>query len=206
MSPVQRPTRDQVRIFPTAHDFGRWLEEHHATRTELFVGYYRKATGKVAMTYPESVDEALCHGWIDGITYRIDDEVRATRFTPRRPTSNWSAVNIAKMAQLEAAGRLRPAGIRAFETRDRRKDAAYSYERETLRLPPDGERALRANAAARAYWDGRSDSFRRSVTFWVVSAKREATRQRRMEQLITDAAAGRPPRPFGYGRATEGTS
>jgi uncharacterized protein YdeI (YjbR/CyaY-like superfamily) len=122
VSPVQRPTRKQVRVFDTAADFRAWLDEHHATATELFVGFYRKAAGKTVMTYPESVDEALCYGWIDGITFRIDDELRAQRFTPRRRGSNWSAINVAKIAALTEAGRMQPAGTRAFEARDPRKD------------------------------------------------------------------------------------
>jgi uncharacterized protein YdeI (YjbR/CyaY-like superfamily) len=123
VSPVQRPTRDQVTVFATPKDFQDWLEANHDRAPELFVGYYRKGSGKSAMTYPESVDEALCYGWIDGITFRIDDEVTATRFTPRRRTSNWSAVNIAKVAKLTKAGRMHPAGTRAFEERDRGKSA-----------------------------------------------------------------------------------
>jgi uncharacterized protein YdeI (YjbR/CyaY-like superfamily) len=121
MSPVQRPTRDQVAIFPTSADFRTWLETNHAITPELFAGYYRKGSGKSAMTYPESVDEALCYGWIDGITFKIDDEVTATRFTPRRRTSNWSAPNVAKVAELTKAGRMHPAGMRAFEERGGRK-------------------------------------------------------------------------------------
>lgn len=123
MSPVQRPTRQQVAVFATAADFRRWLDANHETASELFVGFYRKGSDKTAMTYPESVDEALCYGWIDGITFKIDEELRTTRFTPRRRTSNWSAVNIAKIAALTKAGRMQPAGTRAFEERDRRKDA-----------------------------------------------------------------------------------
>jgi uncharacterized protein YdeI (YjbR/CyaY-like superfamily) len=123
VSPVQRPTRDQVRIFRTAPDFRAWLDANHDTAAELFVGYYRAGTGKTAMTYRESVEEALCYGWIDGITYKVDEEVRATRFTPRRKGSNWSAVNIAKIAALKAEERMHPAGLRAFEQRHRRKDA-----------------------------------------------------------------------------------
>ena len=123
MSPVQRPTRSHVAIFVTAADFRDWLDANHDTASELFVGYYRKGAGKTAMTYPEAVDEALCYGWIDGITFRIDDEVTATRFTPRRRTSNWSAPNVAKVAALAKAGRMHPAGTRAFEERDRRKSA-----------------------------------------------------------------------------------
>src|SRR5215210_9241311 len=122
MSPVQRPTRAQARVFDTPAAFRAWLDAHHDTAVELFVGCYKKGAGKSAMTYPESVDEALCYGWIDGITYRIDDEVTATRFTPRRRTSNWSAVNIAKIGALRASGRLHPAGLRAFEERDPRRD------------------------------------------------------------------------------------
>jgi uncharacterized protein YdeI (YjbR/CyaY-like superfamily) len=117
MSPITRPRREQVSIFATADDFRAWLDASHATAPELFVGYYKKASGKSAMTYAQAVEEALCYGWIDGITFRIDDEVTATRFTPRRRTSNWSAPNIAKVAELTKAGRMHPAGIRAFEER-----------------------------------------------------------------------------------------
>jgi uncharacterized protein YdeI (YjbR/CyaY-like superfamily) len=123
VSPVQRPTRERVAIFPTSAAFGDWLEANHDSARELFVGYYRKGTGKTAMTYAEAVEEALCYGWIDGITYRVDDEVTATRFTPRRRGSNWSAINIARIAELMKAGRMHPAGTRAFEQRDRRKDS-----------------------------------------------------------------------------------
>jgi uncharacterized protein YdeI (YjbR/CyaY-like superfamily) len=114
--------RAEVRLFSTAAAFRDWLAAEHATAPELWVGYYRKGTGKVAITYTESVDEALCFGWIDGLTRRIDDEVYATRFTPRRRRSNWSATNIAKVAELTAAGKMHPAGLRAFEARDRSRD------------------------------------------------------------------------------------
>jgi uncharacterized protein YdeI (YjbR/CyaY-like superfamily) len=123
VSPIPRPTREQVAIFDTPAGFRAWLDANHDIASELFVGYYRKTTGKTAMTYAEAVDEALCYGWIDGTTFRIDDEVTATRFTPRRRKSNWSAVNTAKVAALTKAGRMHPAGTRAFEERDRRRDA-----------------------------------------------------------------------------------
>jgi uncharacterized protein YdeI (YjbR/CyaY-like superfamily) len=183
-------------MFPAAADFRRWLEEHHATEQELFVGYYRKGVPKTAMTYPESVDEALCFGWIDGITRRIDDEVTCTRFTPRRPTSSWSAINIAKVADLTAAGRMRPAGTRAFEERDRRKDAGYSYERPPLELPP---RWL-ARLEALPHWQSETRSFRRQAAYWVMSAKRPETRERRFATLLDASAAGRRPKPFIIGR------
>ena len=116
------PTRADVQVFPSAADFRAWLEANHDTERELFVGYYRRGVPKTAMTYPESVEEALCFGWIDGITRRIDDEVTCTRFTPRRPTSNWSDPNIARVAELTAAGRMHASGIRAFDRRDKRRD------------------------------------------------------------------------------------
>ena len=200
VSPVQRPTREQVAIFPTAFAFRAWLDSNHDTAPELFVGYYRAGARETAMTYPESVDEALCYGWIDGITYRVDEEVRATRFTPRRRGSNWSAINIAKIAELTAAGRMHAAGTRAFEERDRRKDAAYSYEREPRELPAEAEARIRANAPARRYWENQTPSYRRTVTYWITSAKREETRERRLDALIADSAQGRMVKPFRIGR------
>ena len=190
------PTRDDVQIFPTAADFRTWLEASHDTATELLVGYYKKGVPKTSMTYAQSVDEALCFGWIDGLTRRIDDEVYTIRFTPRRKTSNWSAINIAKVAELTAAGRMRPAGVRAFEERDRRKDASYSYGRPVQELPSDMLDRLKAEEAAWAYWQSRTPSFRRQTTHWVVSAKRPETRERRFTALLTDAAAGRDPQPL----------
>ena len=141
-----------VRIFPTAADFRRWLEEHHDTASELWIGYYKKGVPKTSMTYAEAVEEALCFGWIDGQARRIDDEVTAQRFTPRRRTSSWSAINIAKIAELTAAGRMHPAGVRAFEERDRRKDAIYSYERPPQELLPDWLERFEADADAWAHW------------------------------------------------------
>ncbi|HEX9633915.1 MAG TPA: hypothetical protein VGB34_00280 [Candidatus Limnocylindria bacterium] len=121
--PVQPPRAGDVRIFPGPADFRDWLENNHASATHLWVGYYKKGVPKQSVSYAESVEEALCFGWIDGITRRIDDEVYATRFTPRRKGSNWSAPNIAKVAELKAAGRMHAAGLRTFEERDRRRDA-----------------------------------------------------------------------------------
>jgi uncharacterized protein YdeI (YjbR/CyaY-like superfamily) len=153
------------------------------------------------MTYPESVDEALCFGWIDGITYRIDDEVTATRFTPRRRTSSWSAVNIAKMAELDAAGRLHPAGRRAFETRDMRKDASYSYERSALELEPDMADRFRADTAAWAHWEAEQPAYRRTASHWVMSAKRPETRERRFTELLRVSRQGTRPKAFIVERA-----
>ena len=189
-----------VRIFPTAADFRAWLEANHDSAPELWVGYYKKGVPKTSMTYAESVEEGLCFGWIDGLTRRIDDEVYTIRFTPRRKTSNWSAINIAKVAELTAAGRMHPAGLRAFEERDRRKDAIYSYERPATELPADMLARLEADEAAHAYWQSRTTSFRRQATHWVVSAKRPETQERRFATLLADAAAGRDPQPFQVSR------
>jgi uncharacterized protein YdeI (YjbR/CyaY-like superfamily) len=201
VSPVSRPAREQVRIFRSSDEFRAWLEEHHDTATELWVGYWRKGVAKTSMTYPEAVVEALCFGWIDGIGYRIDDELRTNRFTPRRRTSSWSAINIARVAELRAAGRMHHSGIRAFEERDRRKDAIYSYERAAQELPPEWLARLRANPAAWSHWSAERPSYRRTAIDWVASAKRLETRERRFETLLAASAAGIRPRPFVVERA-----
>jgi uncharacterized protein YdeI (YjbR/CyaY-like superfamily) len=193
------PTPTQVEIFPDAPAFRAWLVEHHADADEVWVGYYKKGVAKTSMSYPEAVEEALCFGWIDGIGRRIDDEVHANRFTPRRPTSSWSAINIAKVAELTQAGRMHPAGLRAFEERDRRKDAIYSYENGPMELPPEAEALLRAKPDAWAFWQAQRPSYRRTVVHWVLSAKREETRQRRLAQLIDDCDAGLLIKPMRYG-------
>jgi uncharacterized protein YdeI (YjbR/CyaY-like superfamily) len=190
------PTRDEVAVFPSADDFRAWLERHHDTDADLWVGYYKKGVAKRSISYPESVEEALCFGWIDGITRRIDDEVYAVRFTPRRRTSQWSAINIAKVAQLRAAGRMHPAGLRAFEERDARKDATYPSEGPPLELPSAWLERLRANRSAWERWEAETPSFRRIAATWVMSAKRPETRERRFETLLSDAEAGRRPRAF----------
>jgi uncharacterized protein YdeI (YjbR/CyaY-like superfamily) len=135
--PIRRPSRDEVTIFPGPADFRTWLDHHHNTKQALFVGFYKKRVPKTAMTYAEAVDEALCFGWIDGITYRIDDEMTATRFTPRRRTSSWSAINIAKVAELTAAGRMHAAGLRAFDRGD--VDAARGHLERAVREAVDPE-------------------------------------------------------------------
>lgn len=196
---MSRSTHDDlpnVRIFPTATDFRAWLERNHDRATELWVGYYKKGVPKTSMTYPQAVEEALCFGWIDGQARRISDEVAGQRFTPRRKGSSWSAINIAKRAELDAAGRLHPAGRRAFEGRDRRKDAIYSYERPAQELPPEWLGRLQADEAAWSYWQAETPSYRRTATHWVLSAKRAQTRERRFSTLVADSGAGRRVKPF----------
>lgn len=195
-----RPTREQVSVFPDQAAFREWLESNHDSAPELWVGYYRKDTGKRAMVYAGALEEALCFGWIDGITYRIDDEVYAVRWTPRRKDSNWSAPNIAKIAELKEAGRMHPAGLRAFEERDRRKDLP-SLRDNPLRqaLPPELERRIKAQPAAWTYWQAQTPSYRRQAALWILSAARPETRERRLASLIEDSAAGRPVKPLAYG-------
>lgn len=185
-----------MRVFPDPAAFRAWLDAHHDSEDELWVGFYRASVPNTAMRYPDAVDEALCYGWIDGITYRIDEELRAQRFTPRRPTSGWSAVNIGKVAELRAAGRMHPAGIRAFDDRDRRKDQIHSHERPPHPLPDAWVRRFRADVEAWVYWERQSTSYRNTATHWVMSAVKPETRQRRFDTLLEASRAGTRPRPF----------
>lgn len=200
---MKRPERSEVLVFETAEDFRAWLEANHDTATEAWIGYYRKGVPKTSQSYAEAVDQALCYGWIDGITYRIDDEVTANRYTPRRRGSYWSSVNISKVERLMAAGLMADAGIRAFEARDAQAAARYSYENRPTDLPPEMLARLHANSAARTYWDQQSPSYRRTVAFWVTSAKQEATRERRLARLIADCEAQQPVKVMGYGRSAQ---
>ena len=188
---AERPTRDQVIVFPDAAAFRTWLKQHHADTSELWVGYYRKATGKTSITYPEAVDEALCFGWIDGITYRVDDEVHTNRFTPRLRTSGWSEKNVRRAEELIREGRMAAPGREAFESRRMTDEGRlYTYENRPREMPAEYERHLRANPAAWAVWTAQTPSFRRNAIWWVVGAKREETRQRHLDQLIDGLAAG----------------
>jgi uncharacterized protein YdeI (YjbR/CyaY-like superfamily) len=183
------------RFFTSAAEFRAWLETHHARATEIVVGYYKRGTDKPSLTWPESVDEALCFGWIDGVRHSIDDERYQIRFTPRKPSSKWSAVNRRRVAALIAEGRMHPAGLAAFEARG--ADTDYSYE-GTRRRELDGEALarLRANAKAWRFGQAQPPWYRRAASHWVTSAKQEATRERRLETLISDCAAGRTIKPL----------
>jgi uncharacterized protein YdeI (YjbR/CyaY-like superfamily) len=179
-------------FFSSPAEFRAWLEEHHETASELWVGYYKKATGKPTMTWSEAVDEALCFGWIDGKLQRIDEERHRQRFTPRRPNSNWSAINIAKVAELRKQGRMTPAGEAAFAARREDKSAVYSYERRhEAAFDAEQKAQFRANKPAWAWFSEQSVSYRQLATFWVVSAKRPETRARRLATLIECSAEGR---------------
>jgi len=179
-------------FFPSPAAFRAWLERHHRSARELLVGFHKRHTGRPSLTWPQSVDEALCFGWIDGVRRRIDDATYTIRFTPRKLGSIWSAVNLRRARALVEEGRMRPAGLKVFQERDRKKSGLYSFEqRRTIRLPPRYTRLLRANLKAWEYFRSQAPWYQRTVSFWVVSAKQEATRHRRLSQLIACSARQR---------------
>ena len=184
-------------FFATADDFRAWLEEHHASERELLVGFHKTGSGRPSMTWPESVDQALCFGWIDGVRRRIDDASYSIRFTPRKPRSTWSAVNVKRAAELIELGLMHPAGLAAFERRGDDRTAIYAYEqRKAAELEPAMEEQFRADEGAWAWFQAQAPSYRRAATHWVTSAKKPETRARRLRQLIADSKAGRPVPPL----------
>ncbi|HTE58720.1 MAG TPA: YdeI/OmpD-associated family protein [Solirubrobacteraceae bacterium] len=177
--------------FASPDAFRAWLEEHHERQTEVWVGFWKKATGKQGMTWSQSVDEALCFGWIDSVAKSVDHERHRQRFTPRKATSNWSAINIAKVATLRGEGRMRPAGEAAYARRSEERSRIYSFEqRKEPQLEPEQQAQLEANEAAWAFFSAKPPSYRRPAIWWVISAKRPETRARRLATLIADSAAG----------------
>jgi uncharacterized protein YdeI (YjbR/CyaY-like superfamily) len=190
------PVRERIRFFKSAAGFREWLASHHAVAQELWVGYYKKATGRPSLTWPESVDQALCFGWIDGIRRSIDGASYTIRFTPRRPRSTWSAVNIKRVEELERRGLMQTAGRRVYEARREDQSRTYGYEQRPPQLPDALARLLRRNNAAWAFFQTQPPSYRKVASWWVISAKKEETRLRRLRQLIADSAQGRPIRPL----------
>jgi uncharacterized protein YdeI (YjbR/CyaY-like superfamily) len=177
-------------FFPTASDFRRWLEAHGCDAVELSVGFYKKSSEKASITYAEALDEALCFGWIDGVRNSLGANAYTIRFTPRKPKSQWSAVNIRHVERLKKAGRMCDEGLKAFEgaTDQPRK---YSYEqRNEARFDAASERRFRANRAAWDFFQAQAPWYRRTATFWVVSAKKEETRQKRLAELMSDCEHG----------------
>lgn len=178
-------------FFETPAKFRAWLRSHHEKATELLVGFYKKDSGKPSITWPESVGEALCYGWIDGVRRRIDDESYSIRFTPRRKGSIWSAINIRRVEALTSEGRMQPAGVKAFAAREESKSRVYSFENEPRDLPPTDEQKFRANKKAWTYFSAQPAGYRRLAIYWITSAKKEETRARRLDTLIEDSANGR---------------
>jgi uncharacterized protein YdeI (YjbR/CyaY-like superfamily) len=189
-------TLQQPTFFATPDELRAWLAEHHEARDELWVGFHKKATGRSSVTWPQAVDQALCFGWIDGVRKSLGDESYKIRFTPRKSRSTWSAINVRRYGELLAEGLVAPAGVAAFERRAEDRTAIYSYEnRDKAVFEDEQEARFRADAAAWEWFQAQPPSYRRTATYWVVSAKRPETRERRLTRLIEDSAAGRtiPP-------------
>ncbi len=177
-------------FFSTQADFRKWLAEHHDKKTELLVGYYKVKSKKPSMTWPQSVDEAICFGWIDGVRRAIDEESYCVRFTPRRTDSIWSAVNIKKVEELTKKGLMRPPGIRSFEKRKESKSKVYSYENKPQELSEAFKTLFMKNKKAWTFFSTQAPWYRRAINFWIMSAKQEKTRIRRLEKAIRASEAG----------------
>lgn len=177
--------------FRTAAAFRTWLERHHGTATELTLLFYNKPSGRGGITYQEALDEALCFGWIDGIVHTMDAISHTRRFTPRRTGSIWSRINVAHVARLSRAGRMAAAGMAAFAARRVEKTGIYSFEQRPQDLPPELAAIFQRHAAAWTFWSAQPPGYRRTLTWWVVSAKQPATRRRRLDRLIQASAEGR---------------
>ena len=179
-------------FFAFPAEFRAWLEEHHAQASELWVGFDKKGTGRPGMTWPAAIDQALCFGWIDGVRKGIDDESYAIRFTPRRARSIWSAVNIKRAQELIESGLMRPAGLAAYEQRTEERSGVYAYEqRDAATLGDDYERQFRANEQAWAFFQAQTAWYRKTATWWVVNAKKDETKPRRLVTLVEDSASRR---------------
>jgi uncharacterized protein YdeI (YjbR/CyaY-like superfamily) len=179
----------KVRIFKDAVEFRHWLESNHASVEEFWIGFYNQRSNQTSMKYPEAVDEALCFGWIDGLRQGVNETTYRVRFTPRQLRSNWSAVNIRRAQELKKQGRLAAAGLTAFTKRPKKK--LYSYETRPQKFGQAQEKGFRANAEACKFFQAQAPWYQRTARYWVLSAKKEETRQRRLEALIADSAAGR---------------
>lgn len=178
--------------FASASAFGAWLREHGETETELLVGFHKVGTGQPSMTWPESVDEALCVGWIDAVRKRVDEQRYQIRFTRRKPGSTWSAINIARVAELTAQGRMQPSGIAAFARRVEHKSRIYAYEqKDTATLSPEDEKLFRRHKQAWAYFEQQPPGYRHKLLWRITSAKRPETRAKRLAELIEASAQGR---------------
>jgi uncharacterized protein YdeI (YjbR/CyaY-like superfamily) len=187
-------------FFGGAEEFRAWLEEHHDSATELWMGLYKRHVAERGLTWEEAVQEALCFGWIDSQVQRIDDDAVRQRWTPRKPSSIWSSINVEAVERLRAQGRMRPAGLAAYERRRPERQGIYAYEQGELALRPDLEERLRSHPAAAAFFDAAAASYRKICVNWVMSAKQEATRQKRLGQLVDDSAHGRLIPTQRYGR------
>ena len=178
-------------FFSNTADLHAWLQAHHDDARELWVGFYKKGSGHTSTTYPEALDEMLCFGWIDGIRKRVDDLSFAIRFTPRKKDSIWSQVNIKRVGELTEDGRMQPSGLKVFGERKAENTGLYSFEQTERKLDPALEEQFRADKQAWYYFQSQPPSYRRTAIWWVISPKREETKQRRLATLIEDSRQGR---------------
>lgn len=177
-------------FFASPQEFYKWLDKNHDKETELWVGYWKTHTKKPTMTWSESVDQALCFGWIDGIRKSIDEDSYMMRFTPRKPTSIWSKINIEKVAGLTEKGLMRPAGLAAFEKRKDNKSKVYSFEQDHIAFTKEQEKKFKSNKKAWEFFQSQPPSYRKPATWYVVSAKQDATKEKRLNELISDSENG----------------
>lgn len=187
---------ESVRFFRSAAMLRRWLAANHAKASELWVGFYRKGSGKGGITYSEALDEALCYGWIDGLRKKLDDERFMQRFSPRKPRSVWSAVNIERVRKLTESGRMAQPGAAIFAARDPARSGIYSFERESAEFPADLKKRFRDVPDAWNFFQSQPPYYRKMATWWVISARKDETRARRLQQLIDDSAHGRRLAPL----------
>jgi uncharacterized protein YdeI (YjbR/CyaY-like superfamily) len=179
------------KFFRTPADFRTWLDKNHATATELWVGFYTKDSGKPSITWPDSVDQALCFGWIDGLRKRVDEISYQIRFTPRRRGSIWSAINIKRARELARQKQMRPTGLKAFAARIENKSGIYSYEQRSTELSEPYAKLLKTNKAASNFFEKQPPSYRKMISWWIISAKKEETRMTRLAKLIRESAKGK---------------
>lgn len=184
------PTPENVKFFPTPADLRAWFEANHDTATELWLGYHRKRTGRPSVTWPEVVDQELCFGWIDSVRYSLGDDRSAQRITPRRKGSVWSAVNIKRFQELDRLGLVHPSGRAAFEKRDEARSRIYAYENRSRGFDTAHEKEFRKNKAAWKFFESQAPSYRKTAAYWVMSAKRDETSKRRLEQLVEHSQKG----------------
>ena len=186
----------KISFFTSVVEFRLWLDANHHHTTELLVGFYKLDSGRGGITYTEALDEALCFGWIDGVRKRVDEVSYTIRFTPRKPRSIWSKVNLAHVERLQKSGRMLPAGLKAFEARTAARTGIYAFENAPRKLAATDERAFKANKKAWANFKQQAPYYQRVATWWVISAKKEETRARRLKQLIHDSENGRKLKQF----------
>ena len=179
------------KFFKSQKDFRKWLEKNHSKVLELIVGFYKVNSGKQSISYQEALDEALCFGWIDGVRRNIDEVSYSIRFTPRRPKSYWSAVNTKRASELIKLGLMHSSGLKVFNERDKKKSEKYSFERKNVKFDPDSEKRFKANKKAWAFFQSKPPSYQKPATWWIMSAKREETRLKRLAILIEDSEKGK---------------